>query len=335
MLAVPDERDHRAKFADWLELKAIASPDARIGFGTLISAAALTENDQDDNIGDQDAEEDRLVQAAQGEIERRMASVGDGYPFRIDPKGRALCFETPLTSVGVVYLFCLYLTQVADHTIIKKADAPKVNNKVRDLFQACSTVAAGGYVRGPAISFGWPRPNRTNFLKALKAVYKEFGDGKPHKQARPGAAKAIKDNGIDVIAWRRQADKLPGTHYLVGQVASGSNWTGKSVTANERHFHKFWFDRPPASQPTDAMFIPFNLEPDLLDDSTPYEEVLKDYVASLSYEFGDVFYRDRVARNFAGGMRVVEEGETHLERYKDLPQITEWVDNYSKRLQTA
>lgn len=334
MLAVPYEADHRAKFADWLELSAIASADARIGFGTLISAAALTENDQDNNIADQDAEEDRLVQAAQEEIERRLASVGEGYPFRIDPKGNALCFRTPLTTVGVVYLFCLYLTQVADHTIIKKTDAPKVDNRVRDLFQACSTVAAGGYVRGPAISFGWPRPNRANFLQALKAVYREFGDGKPHRNPRPGAAKAIKDNGIDVIAWLRQADGLPGTHYLVGQVASGANWTTKSVAASRKHFHQFWFERPPSSQTTDAMFIPFNLEPDLPDDSTPYQDVLNDYVASLTYEFGRVFYRDRVARNFGDGMLVVEAGETHLERHKDLPRIVKWVDNYSKRLRT-
>ncbi len=335
MLAVPDESDHRAKFADWLELKAISSPDARVGFGTLISAAALTENEQDDNIADQDAEEDRLVQAAQEEIERRLKSVGDGYPFRIDPKGNALCFLTPLEPSGVVYLFCLYLTQVADHTIIKKAKAPKINNRVRDLFQACSTVAAGGYVRGPAVSFGWPRPSGKDFLAALKAVYKEFGDGKPHKTPRPGAAKAVKDNGIDVIAWRRQADKLPGTQYLIGQVASGSNWKGKSVTTDRKHFHKFWFERAPGSKATDAMFIPFNLEPDLPDDSTPYQEVLNDYVAGLSYRFGDVFYRDRVARNFAEGLSVVEAGETYFERHKELPKIVRWVNNYSKRLQIA
>ncbi len=335
MLAVPDEKDHRAKFADWLELKAISSADARVGFGTLISAAVLTENDQDENIGDQDAEEDRLVLAAQAEVERRLTSVGEGYPFRIDPKGSALCFVTPLTPAGVVYLFCLFLTQVADHTIIKKADAPKIDNRIRDLFQACSTVAAGGYVGGPAVSFGWPRPNGKNFLEALKAVYKEFGDGKPHKRPRPGAAQAVKDNGIDVIAWRRQPDKLPGTHYLIGQVASGLNWEGKSVTTDRKHFHDFWFERKPGSHAIDAMFIPFNLEPELPDDSTPYHEVLNDYCASLNYKYGNVFYRDRVARNFAEGLHVVEAGETYFERHKELPKITRWVDNYSKRLQTA
>lgn len=214
MLAVPDESAHRTKIADWLELKAIASPDGRIGFGTLISATALTENEQEANIADEDAEEDRLVQSAQEEIHRRLKSVGDDYPFRIDDKGTALCFVNPLTKAGSIYLFCLYLSHTSDRSIIPEKYAPPVDNKVRDLFQACSTVAAGGYVQGPAVSFGWPRPDGARFLKALQAVYKSFGDGKPHASARPAASKKIKDNGVDIIAWRRPADKLPGTHYL-------------------------------------------------------------------------------------------------------------------------
>ena len=79
-----------------------------------------------------------------------------------------------------------------------------------------------------AISFGWPRPSGKRFSGTLKAVYKEFGDGKPHKTARLGASRAVKDNGIDVIAWRRQADRLPGTNIQIGQVVSGSNWKVKA-----------------------------------------------------------------------------------------------------------
>jgi hypothetical protein len=335
VLAIPDETDHRVKFADWMELKAISAPDGRVGFGTLISAAVLTENEQNDDIADQDAEEDSLVESVQEEIKRRHESVGDGYPFRIDEKGQSLSFITPVTDTGIIYLFCLYLTHVVDHTIIKKADAPKITNKTRDLFQACSTVAAGGYVRGPAISFGWPRPDASGFLSALKAVYKEFGDGKPHQRPRAGASSQVKDNGVDVIAWRRQHDRLPGTHYLIGQVASGDNWKGKSVKAIREHFHKFWFSEPPGSQPTDAIFIPFSLEPEIPNDSTPYHDVLKGYVTSLSYEFGDVFYRDRIARNFGEGLAIKRAGETHLQRCDDLPKIARWVKSYSKRLQTA
>lgn len=34
----------------------------------------------------------------------------------------------------------------------------------------------------------------------------------------------VKDEEIDVIAWKPREDKTPGTYYLLGQVASGDKW---------------------------------------------------------------------------------------------------------------
>ena len=282
MLAVPDESAHRTKIADWLELKAIASPDSRVEFGTLLSGTALIENEQEENIADEDVAEEELVLDVQAEIARRHKNIGDDYPFRIDDTGRALHFISPVTKVGSVYLFCLFLSHAFDRTIVPKKLAPKVTNKTRDLFQACATVAAGGFVKGPSISFGFPRPGGEAFLKALHRVYALFGDGTPCKKPRASAAKKIKDNGIDIIAWKRSIDNLPCTLYLVAQVASGADWKHKSVTADRIHFHKFWFTAEPASQPHDAMFMPFGLEPEDPEDGTPYEEVLKDHMQNMA-----------------------------------------------------
>lgn len=184
MLAVPDGSVHRTKIADWLELKAISSPDGRVGFGTLVSATALAENEQEENIGDEDIEEDELVLCAQEEIARRLKNIGHDYPFRIDDKGRALQFVTPVSEAGSVYLFCLFLSHAFDRTIVPKALAPKITNQIRDLFQACATIAAGGYVQGPSMSFGFPRPDGATFLRALHRVYHLFGDGTPRKKPR-------------------------------------------------------------------------------------------------------------------------------------------------------
>jgi hypothetical protein len=324
VFAVPDETTHRTKVADWLELKAITSPDRRIGFSTLVSATALTENEQKENIADEDVEEDQLVLRAQGEIARRLKNIGNDYPFRIDDQGHALQFVAPLSEVGSVYLFCLFLSHAFDRTIMPKSLAPKVTNKTRDLFQACATVAAGGFVRGPAMSFGFPRPDGATFLKALHEVYLLFG-----------AAKKIKDNGIDIIAWKRSIDNLPCMLYLIAQVASGEDWETKSVIPNRRHFHKYWFTSQPASQPHDAMFMPFGLEPEDPDDGTPYEEVLTDYMQSIGYEFGTLFYRDRIAKHLAEGLQLVANGEDKIERVKDLAKIVKWVETYTERLRAA
>jgi hypothetical protein len=144
-----------------------------------------------------------LVIGVQNEIARRWKVIGDDYPFRIDDKGRVLRFNTPVSKVGSVYLFCLFLSHAFDRTIVPKKLAPKVTNKTRDLFQACSTIAAGGFVEGPSMSCGFPRPDGSTFLAALHKVYKLFGDGKPRKNVeylprphsgwrRRGSAKSAK-----------------------------------------------------------------------------------------------------------------------------------------------
>ena len=335
MLAVPDESVHRTKIADWLELKAISSADGRIGFGTLVSATALGENEQGEDIGDEDIEEEELVLCVQDEINRRFSNVGVDYPFRIDDKGRALQFVMPVTDAGSVYLFCLFLSHAFDRTIVPEALAPAVTNRTRDLFQACATIAAGGYVLGPAMSFGFPRPDGAEFLKALRRVYKLFGDGRPCKKPRKSAPPKVKDNGIDVIAWRRSIDNLPNTHYLVGQVASGNDWVDKSVKADREHFHKYWFVEQPGSQTEDAMFIPFGLEPENEKQEPDYEKLLIDYMQNIGYRYGNLFYRDRIARHLAQGLQLIAGGEQQIERRPDLAEVTRWVEEYTERLRAA
>ena len=335
MFAVPDETVHRSKVADWLEFEALASPDGRIGFGTLISATALTENEQKEDVADEDIDEDRLVLSAQGEIERRSKSVGTDYPFRIDEKGRVMEFITPVSDVGSVYLFCLFLSHAVDRTIIPKAKAPSVTNKTRDLFQACATIAAGGYVRGPSMSFGFPRPDGVDFLNALHAVYKLFGDGRPCKAPRKAAPPNVKDNGIDIIAWHRSVDQLPNMHYLIGQVASGKNWIDKSVKADREHFHKYWFVETPGSQPEDAMFIPFGLEPENDKNEIDYVDLLKDYMHHIGYRYGNLFYRDRIARHAGEGLELIAAGEKGIQRAEDLKAVKKWVEKYMSKLRVA
>jgi len=295
----------------------------------------MGDDEQKKDVADEDREEDQFVLRVQGEIARRRENIQDDYPFRIDDKGRALEFIKPVTQVGSVYLFCLFLSHAFDRTIMPKKLAPSVTNHVRDLFQACATVAAGGFVEGPSMSFGFPRPDGSGFLKALHRVYALFGDGKPRKKPRVAASKKIKDNGIDVIAWRRSIDNLPCTMYLIGQVASGKNWMGKSVITDRKHFHKYWFEDQPASQPTDAMFVPLGLEPEDSEDGTPYDEVLKDHMQSVGYEFGMLFYRDRLTRHLARGLQLVQNGELQIERVPDLAKVVTWVAAYAETLQAA
>lgn len=83
------------------------------------------------------------------------------------------------------------------------------------------------------------------------------------------------------------------------------------------------------------MFIPFGLEPEDPEDGTAYEDVLVDHMQGINYRFGNLFYRDRIAKYLADGLALIAAGESAIERHKDLPKIIRWVENYSQRLRAA
>ena len=197
--------------------------------------------------------------------------------------------------------------------------------------QVCATIAAAGYVEGQAVSFGWPRPGRSSFSKALKAVYADFGDGAPRRKPLPAAPAKIKDGGIDVIAWRPSPDGLPGTHYLLGQVASGHNWKQKSVVEDSRLFHWAWFDIPPATERQHAIFIPFCLEPEhgSIQAGDP-RQALAEHIQFLTVTFGVVFYRHRLVAFSARALALHEEGRIALARKDELAALGTWVEGVRK-----
>jgi len=312
----------------------------------------LEENEEAEELSEDDIRQDDLVISTQAEIEDRRKIIGADYPFEMDEAGRHFTFRGGVTPIGAVYLFSLFLSHSQDHTIIPEDWAPKLDNHARNLFQACSTVAAGGYVVGIAVSFGWPRPEGTSFLDALKKTYRAFGDGVPHDKPRPAAPKWIKDGGIDIIAWQKSIDGLAGTEYLIGQVASGDDWKDKSVRTDADVLHKYWFSQAPASDHKCAIFIPFCLEPErgAEEDVTPQDTLvplksektsaedfslpvrLEDYMQLLTTQFGIVFYRYRLAHYAARGLRLTEGGHVGIERVGELKDIVDWVTRYRSEL---
>jgi hypothetical protein len=333
MFSLPDEDSHPTKFADWLELSALCSPSGRVGISELVSGTDLEENEEAEDWSDDDIRQDDMVSSTQSEIADRRTYIGEDYPFEMDEYGRHFSFTGTVTPVGAVYLFSLFLSHAQDRTIIPEDWAPKLDNHARNLFQVCSTVAAGGYVRGVARSFGWPRPDHTAFLEALKATYKVFGDGVPVDKPRPAAPKWIKDGGIDIVAWLRSIDGLAGTHYLIAQVASGENWKEKSVRQDAEILHNYWFTQRPASGYECAMFMPFCLEPELGDEEgVTQQERLADHMKLLTIEFGTVFYRYRLAHYASAGLRLTQGGHVGIEGVGELQHIVDWVKQYRSEL---
>ena len=300
-LHVPERDAPSIEFADWIEVRAFLSLTGEALVDELSSHQDLEWDQPPSEPGAEDeAQEDVQARLAE-QVLRRCDWLKGAYPFSMSPDGRFLRVKKDDEwDIGdLVYLFSLLVTHSTQSPIIPPELAPSKNEMItaRDLFQVCATLAAAGYCQGPAFSIGWPRPDGTSFLGKLHEIWKLFGDGKPKESLKPGNEK-VKDEGIDVIAWRPTNDRHPGTLYLLGQAASGRNWESKSILAQINLFHGDWFDDHPASQPTAAIFIPF-----MIDDP--------DEMRRNTYKLGWIFHRGRLplyAHNVPRGAIGVQVG---------------------------
>jgi hypothetical protein len=343
-LNVPPLKASTATVADWVELATLANPGGSYALSRLKrfwdthresedtdpEGQSRREDDTDDQgVGGHD--EDAFLDAITDELAERYKSLSDSYPFEIPDNGLRLTLHNQLNSGQCVYLFCLLLSNCQKGDVLDGTWVPPIDHRIRDLFQACSTVAAAGEVNGCAISFGWPRPDgNPAFLKKLHEVYKLFGEGKPRLEPLAGAPKMVKDEAIDVIAWKPTKDRAAGTYYLLGQVASGDNWECKSIKGGPiDYFHRTWFDPPPASEAIASIFIPHIVPPG--DGGTR-----KDKMDLWTAKYGTILYRLRIPSLAMQGITFAKENtDCLIERVGDIKDIETWVTEQVKALRHA
>jgi len=314
--------------ADWLEFQVLCSEFNSCSVSNILRMSDEDQDTENVNIGEQDALNEQCVEKAINEILFRITSLEASYPFELISDGSELVIKNNLGPGAYTYMYCLFFSHVnRDDVLIP--DPPNLNHD-RDLLQICSTIAAAGSINGNATSFGFPRPDGTNFLTALKSVYEKIGEGVVRENIPAGLPANVKDAGIDVIAWKESLDGGAGRLYMLGQVASGKNWKDKSVKPDIELFHNYWFTDKPASTPLPSMFIPFCL------DIRP-EEKLKDVLYYKTLEFGNMFYRYRLPCYVEIGLTLnsIIDDDLHIERIDDFGDVIDYVDSFRQNILMA
>jgi hypothetical protein len=322
-LTVPDIESPIDLLADWLELRALFSADQRAFVRELCAQADIAWDKDAIEIDGDDARLEDLAARLAEEVRRRGSILGSAYPFSMSHDGDTLVL-TPESSWSVgeaTYLFSLILAHATQSEIVSGKVAPSKPDLVRarDLFQICATLAAASHCEGPAFAFGFPRPDSSAFLSKVKQIWSLFKDGVPHTAPLPDSPTAVKDEGIDVIAWRRQADGKPSTLYLLAQVASGNDWTEKSVKTFIDLFHGEWFSTPPAAQAQAAIMIPFFVE--------------GGEMRRRTRTHGVVFDRGRMPLLAGKAVNLVTNaGLAPVERMDETDKLKEWVLQHRTRV---
>jgi len=307
--------------ADWLELTAFFGQRGIARFRDLILEMDLAADYEEDDIGEKDSNDEDVIAETIEEIERRETVLEGAYPFDVSTDGAVLALK-PEREVGhEAYLFSLVMSHLPRSEIMPDKLTPTVKQlvKARDVFQICATLAIAGFTQGPAYSVGWPRPDKSRFHDKIKAIWLRYGDGTPHEVTPAAVPRKIKDGGIDVISWFPEPDGHPGHGYLVGQVASGHDWRGKSILPDMQTFRNIWFSEQPAGRDHPALLMPFLLNRDEMVYQTP--------------RHGHIIHRGRLPRLAQLGASLAAAGGGPVERLEESHKIGSWLADYKLTLQ--
>jgi len=274
-----------SNLTDWVELKTIFSDYNAFNLSDLSSLTEEYEDDENIDFSEQDLDNEESYIKVCDEIANRAKTLGDAYPFCFENNDTEISLHNSAFNIGQwIYLYCLVISH-------RKADTVNITdfsltNDDRDILQIASVYAAVGHI-GDAFSFGFPRPENSNFFDALKNTFTKMGEGSPLNEVRPGYSSAVKDGEVDIVAWQAMNDGLPGKLFLLGQVATGNNWTDKSIIGAMEYFFGAYFSEKPASKAIPAMFIPFCIE-------EQYGGSRHQVMQNHSSRFGIIYYRLRL-----------------------------------------
>lgn len=310
--------------ADWLEL--VAFLDSRNVARLDEIDNVLTIQEQEPAVDDaaEDAAHDARREMIENEIAARSNELAEAYPFELSADGEELIFKERGRRRGACfYLACLIISHFTKSPILSKPPSDDEMAIVRKRqFQTMATLAIAGHASGPALSFGWPRPNGEKITEAVQRCCDLSGTGTPRIPPGPEASERAKDGGMDVIAWSPAINSQPPPGVMFfGQAASGHRWAGKSSKDELETFLEGYFLDRPACAAACVTVIPHRLSP-------------RDH-AQFGRRHGHILDRTRTPRAALEGYRLATEAGHAIDEVDAISRLNGWLLRYRRELTAA
>ena len=319
-IAAPPLDASISTLVDWLELVALTNRFGTARMDILRSSIDQMEDESDENIGDADRDEERLIDAIENEIELRIERCENHYPFYLsDDAEEVLLTENWRNERYAFYLACLLASHLTASPLVQIVLETSLISRLRNrVFQIIATLAMSGHCEGPAGSIGWPRQPKETVLEALKRA--EGRGAGFTTRASPGeyTPPQEKDGGIDVISWPT-SDRPPPPTFWYAQVASGNNWRGKPVRTFVDNFETNYFDIAPTKDNTNyGTLIPYHIT-----------EEIEWHAENRNH--GALFDRTRIARFANAGLNLANNGLA-TDEADNIADLTEWIEDVRQEI---
>ena len=239
--------------ADWVEILALISRDENASKGDLESAlktASVLEAKGDLAI------EEKCLQVF-NELEQRAASADSSYPFTIS--GGTVTVREDRNQF-LPYLFCLFLSYFR----WKSERHRDVGVNPWLLFEDLCSIAAKNYVDGKVITFGTSQGQSNKALKVFRTIIDQLARGLGEGGGfREQSIKGVKDDKVDLVAWRDFKDELPSKLVIFGQCAAGADWLSKDRELAPQAFWEQWMNVGKVSEHLRSFYIPHRIQREL------------------------------------------------------------------------
>ena len=244
--------------ADCLERDCLENPTGFLAWTDVIRDLRLTASEDEAVVTYGEPDEGQVyIEPFETVLEQWMEVLahraqacgpGSAYPFVITRQG--LEFRR---GSSPAYLFQLLASLGSNNT-------HPDGTTVYKMFEELSAAAAGRYLGDSKTSvvFGSPRRDLPkSFRDAVTHLAELLREGKACKYRK--GIERLKDDGLDVVAWREFPDRKPSKLILFGQCAVGRHWEGKAHELRPNDWCKKNFAVPLAVDPIPAFFVPRTL----------------------------------------------------------------------------
>lgn len=266
---------------------------------------------------------EELAAEAASRVQERSRILGKTYPFKLTCDGSMVCFvETEMNYGRCAYIISLLLSNLRSVSpLMNESPIHPTDTEIREFrtyFQYFATAAMAAEIRGSSWSFGFPRPDRSGFLKKLEEIWRMSRDG--NVKPNSSAPNLPKDDKIDVFAFRIPKDGLPGSLFAVAQVSTGRDWKGKSIMSYFRKvFSRRWFEPEPVTQAITYHIIPF---------ARPDENFRDDVL-----NHGNVLHRTRLPLKVEEATEL-ECADCCIDIFDKLPMAKRSIKRYFARIES-
>jgi len=314
-VSAPLVKSTRSTTADWVEIQALLDESGSNEQRLIRSQSVQREPDHGELLTDIDSEpfdeeilepeNDALSERVYEELAYREKVLGVLYPFVLSTeygkwslKRRHGGTEAEQAAHSC-YLCCLLITAIHSELLPLKNEHGLFKSSA-EAMQILSYLSAAEILGGRAYWFGFPRPDGSGMLQAIKNLVEQMGTGVAPESRPIGLSAQAADGTVDIVAWRSFRDGQPASVVAYGQVASGRNWNAKPIKAFiDGHFLP-WFVKSPSHSHVEMLFVPILQHHELDEDKKEdFRVVAREKAYLLENDFGVVIDRLRLTELMA------------------------------------